>query len=180
MKRQFSLVLLIAVIFLAACSAPPTPVPPTSTPVPPTATPIPPTVTSVPPTATPVPPTATSLPTATPIPPTATLVPTATPIPATPTITPTPKPTIPAGMGVLEVTNNIGQYVIAFSIGGQIYNIPAAGGKQVIYLQPGVHSFSVGKNSAFTFKCGMADNCTVNISAGQVFQLSIDRSNYGN
>jgi len=174
----------ICLLSLVACAQPtPTPVPPTATPVPPTATPVPPTATAalptptqVPPSATPVPPT----PTATRIPSTATTVPTSTPIPPTPTITPTPGPTIPAGMGVLEITNNIGQYVIAFTIAGQTYNIPAAGGKQIIYLSPGTHGFSVGKNSSWTFKCGMANNCTIDIAAGQVFQLSIDRSNYGN
>lgn len=83
-------------------------------------------------------------------------------------------------MGVLEITNNIGQYVIEFTIAGQVYSIPAAGGKVVIYLPPGVHGFSVGKNSNWTFKCGLADNCNVTIVLGKVFQLSIDRSNYGN
>ena len=83
-------------------------------------------------------------------------------------------------MGVLQVTNNIGQYVIDFSIAGQQYKIPAAGGEQIIYLPPGVHSFSVGKNSSFAIKCGEVNNCTVTIAVGQVFRLSIDRSNYGN
>lgn len=83
-------------------------------------------------------------------------------------------------MGELDVTNNVGQYVVAFTIEGQVYSIPAAGGKVVIYLTPGVHSFSVGKNSSWAFKCGLANNCNVTIVAGQVFQLSIDRSNYGN
>ena len=81
---------------------------------------------------------------------------------------------------MLEVTNNIGQYVIEFTIDGKVYSIPVAGGKQIIYLPPGVHGFSVGKNSNWTFKCGLADNCNVTIVLGKVFQLSIDRSNYGN
>jgi len=67
--------LMLALVFIVACAAPPTP-----TPVPPTATAIPPTATRVPPTNTPIPPTATVVPpTATRVPPTNTPVPTVAP-----------------------------------------------------------------------------------------------------
>lgn len=161
-------------LVLVACSQPPTPTPTQ------TATPVPPSPTSVPSTATQVPPTATFAATSTPIPPTSTPAPTATAILPTPTITPTPGPTMPAGMGALLVTNNVGQYDIHFTIDAKNYLAPMGGGILIIYLSPGSHRFSVERNQNWSFKCERANNCIVGIVAGQLTQLSIDRSNYGN
>ncbi len=82
-------------------------------------------------------------------------------------------------MGELAITNNIGQYDIAFTVDGKKYEIPMGGGKISIYLSPGGHGFSVAKNQSWSFRCPLANNCTVEIVAGQTTQLSIDRSNYG-
>jgi hypothetical protein len=164
---------------LVACSQPPTPIPvQTATPVPPTPTSVPPTAILVPPTAT-LAPTSTLTPTSTPMPPTSIPAPTATAIPPTSMITPTPGPTMPAGMGALLVTNKVGQYDINFTIDAKNYLAPMGGGTLMIYLSPGSHHFSVERNQSWSFKCERANNCIVEIVAGQVTQLSIDRSNYG-
>ncbi len=167
----------LLLLALVACGQPPAPTP-TATTALPSPTAVPPTATQVAPTAT-IAPTSTSAPTATPIPPTSTAMPTATAIPPTSTITPTPGPTMPAGMGELLVTNNVGQYDITFIVDTKTYRIPMGGGTLTVYLSPGNHAFSVGRNQSWNFKCDKANNCTVDIVAGQVTQLSIDRSNYG-
>lgn len=100
-------------------------------------------------------------------------------VPPTPTLTATPGPAIPAGMGGLLVTNNIGQYDINFGIDAKNYAIPMGGGKLSVYLSPGTHNFSVARNQNWSFSCSKANNCTVEIAVGQITQLSIDRSNYG-
>lgn len=104
--RLYAFGLMLVVLLLVGCVAPPmpTPVPATATAVPPTATPIPPTATSVP-TATPVPPTATPVPpTATPVPPTATATPPAIAKPACPSWFTFPEP----GNGLLIIENHVG------------------------------------------------------------------------
>jgi hypothetical protein len=83
-------------------------------------------------------------------------------------------------MGELAITNNIGQYDIALTIDGKKYSVPMGGGKINVTLSPGSHGFSVERNQSWSFHCGLANNCTVQINVGQTTQLSIDRSNYGN
>jgi hypothetical protein len=164
--RTWRIVLLTAV--LAGCASPA-----------PTATAVPPSPTAPPPTASLVPPSPTSAPTST-MEPSATPPPTATAVPPTPTITATPGPAMPAGMGELLVTNNVGQYDISFAVDAKTYTIPMGGGKLTVYLAPGNHHFAAARNQAWSFDCSKANNCTVEIVAGQITQLSIDRSNYGN
>ncbi|MBI4787425.1 MAG: MBL fold metallo-hydrolase [Chloroflexi bacterium] len=60
--RRLAALVILCVLVLSGCAAPPTPAPPTATPVPPTATRVPPTAIAIPPTATRVAPTATPVP----------------------------------------------------------------------------------------------------------------------
>jgi hypothetical protein len=99
--KTLSILILLVILALAACTPATTPALPTATALPPTITPIPPSPSPVPPTFTPVPPTDTPVPpSATPVPPTETPLPTATAtqtsIPWS-TASPTPIPWSPSG-----------------------------------------------------------------------------------